>query len=495
MVLFFKKELFLILSRRWRLLLLALTLLRLAVAARMPLSADEAYYWVWSKALAGGYLDHPPMVALWIRAGTSLLGDTPLGVRLLGPWAALAGSLLIALAAEDFWPGARAGLVAAAVLNATLMLNAGAVLMTPDTPLLLFWTASLAAVARLLRTGQGAWWLGVCLAGGLACDSKYTGVLLGAAILIWIVLVPQARVWLKRWEFWAAAALACACVAPVVAWNAAHGWASFAKQGGRAGDWDPARALRFLGELVGGQVGLVTPGVFALCCVGVWHACRRALAREPVWTLLACVTVLPSAVFAEHALGGRVQANWPSVILPGAVLAAAGAGLRFWRSACALGAAMTAAIFIQATLAPLALPRAWDFTLIRLAGWSDLAGETYVAAGDIHADYVVADEYGLASELAFRLHQPVVGLEPRWAYFGLSPAAIAGRTGLLVRSFRDAGEPDRHLWSEAVLIGTRVRGRHGVEAERYGLYRVKWSGRGPAPVLLPLPAQPVLGKG
>ena len=36
----------------------------------MPLSPDEAYYWVWSHALAAGYLDHPPMVALWVRAGT-----------------------------------------------------------------------------------------------------------------------------------------------------------------------------------------------------------------------------------------------------------------------------------------------------------------------------------------------------------------------------------------------------------------------------------------
>jgi 4-amino-4-deoxy-L-arabinose transferase-like glycosyltransferase len=479
----------------WRVLLLALTLVRLAVAARMPLSADEAYYWVWSKALSCGYLDHPPMVAFWIRAGTSLLGNTPLGVRLLGPLAALAGSLLIARAAEDFWPGRRAGIVAAALLNATLMLNAGAVLMTPDTPLLLFWTAALAALARLVRTGHGAWWFAVGLAGGLACDSKYTGVLLGAAILLWLLAVPQARVWPKRWEFWAAGALACACVAPVIAWNAAHGWASFAKQGGRTGDWDPARALQFLVELVAGQVGLVTPGVFALCGLGVWHACRRVRVRSPEWTLLACVTMLPAAVFAEHALGGRVQANWPSVIVPGAVLAAAGAGGRFWRSACAVGAIMTAAVFIQATLAPLALPRAVDFTLIRLAGWSDLAGEVYAAAVAAQADYVVADEYGLACELAFRLHQPVVGLEPRWRFFDLPPAAIAGRTGLLVRSFRDAGPPDPRTWPTAIPLGTLVRGRHGIEAERYGLYRVTWSGRGPAPVLLPRPAQPVLGKG
>src|SRR5262245_45274077 len=79
--------------------LTGLTLLRLAVAAAVPLVPDEAYYWVWSRALAPGYPDHPPMVALWIRAGTLLAGEGSLGVRLLGPLSVAAASLLLADAA------------------------------------------------------------------------------------------------------------------------------------------------------------------------------------------------------------------------------------------------------------------------------------------------------------------------------------------------------------------------------------------------------------
>src|SRR3954462_14456399 len=67
----------------------ALLLLRLVAAAYTPLTFDEAYYWMWSKALAGGYYDHPPMVAAVIRLGTLIAGDTELGVRLVSVLLAL----------------------------------------------------------------------------------------------------------------------------------------------------------------------------------------------------------------------------------------------------------------------------------------------------------------------------------------------------------------------------------------------------------------------
>ena len=62
--------------------IVALMLLRLAAAWLLPLSADEAYYWLWSRHLAAGYFDHPPAIAFVIRSGTLVLGETPLGLRL-----------------------------------------------------------------------------------------------------------------------------------------------------------------------------------------------------------------------------------------------------------------------------------------------------------------------------------------------------------------------------------------------------------------------------
>ena len=398
------------------------TLLRLVVAGYTPLSADEAYYRVWAHALAPGYLDHPPVVALFIRAGIAIAGDTALGVRLLAPLAAALGTLLLVQAARDLSPpgqGKAAGVRAAWLLNGTLLLNAGAVIMTPDTPLLLFWTACLAALARLIRTGNPAWWLAAGVAAGLALDSKYTAALLAPALLAWLLVVPQARPWLARWQPYAGAALALALFAPVLAWNAGHHWASFLRQGGREGDFHPIHAVGHLAELIGGQIGLATPVLFAVFCAGVGACARRGVRRRPAESLLLAVTIIPGLVFVQHAFGDRVQANWPSVLYPGAALAAALSAIPFWRTAAGLGVAVSGALYLQAAAAPLALPRRVDFTLIRLGGWPALSRSVDEAAHADGAGFIAADEYGLAAELAFHLTRAVIGVEPRWALFNL----------------------------------------------------------------------------
>lgn len=475
-------------------LLAALTAARLLVAGLIPLSPDEAYYWIWSRALAPGYPDHPPMVALWIRAGTMLVGDNPLGVRLLGPLAAALGSWLLALSARDLLPQGLAdrGIMAAGLLNCTLLFGVGAVTMTPDTPLLLFWTACLWALGRLLATGDGRWWLAVGAAGGLALDSKYTATLLVPAVLAWLLVVPSLRCWLARWPIWAGLAVAAASFAPVLAWNAAHGWVSFVRQGGRAGDWDPARALQFTVELLGGQLGFATPLLAVALVAGTVMAVRRAWAGERAAALLAACVTVPALVFLQHALGGRVQANWPSVIYPGAALAAAGLGpaWRRWNLAgMATGLAVTLVVWLQAITGAAAIPIPYDPTLMRVGGWDALATDIAAVAAHEHAAFVVADNYGQAAILARLLPRllPVLGVDARWALFRLpdATARVAGRDGILVRSARRADPPDTADWSAIIRLPDVVRARHGMVAEVERIYRV--TGRGGAEPIVALP--------
>src|SRR6201998_2217230 len=116
--------------------LLARVALRLVAAAWTPLTFDEAYYWMWSKHLAGGYYDHPPMVAAVIRLGTMIAGDTEFGVRLVSILLALAVSWAVYRNAPILFGGTRVAATATVLLNVTLMAAVGTMIVTPDAPLM-----------------------------------------------------------------------------------------------------------------------------------------------------------------------------------------------------------------------------------------------------------------------------------------------------------------------------------------------------------------------
>src|SRR4051812_39061983 len=174
----------------------ALLALRLVAAAFTPLTFDEAYYWTWSRHLASGYYDHPPMVAILIRLGTLIAGDTELGVRLVSILLAIPMSFAVYRTAELLFGGRRLAATATILLNVTLMAGVGTMIGTPDAPLLVASSLVLFCLAKVLATGRGAWWLAVGAAVGLALLSKYTALFFGPAILIWLIAVPKLRRWL-----------------------------------------------------------------------------------------------------------------------------------------------------------------------------------------------------------------------------------------------------------------------------------------------------------
>src|SRR6202162_6153194 len=115
---------------------LALVSLRLVAAAWTPLTFDEAYYWMWSKHLAFGYYDHPPGVAVLIRLGTMIAGDTEVGVRVVSILLALPMSFALYRTAAILFGGQRVAATATILLNVTPMAAVGTLIVTPDSPLL-----------------------------------------------------------------------------------------------------------------------------------------------------------------------------------------------------------------------------------------------------------------------------------------------------------------------------------------------------------------------
>jgi hypothetical protein len=292
------------------------------------------------------------------------------------------------------------------------------------------------------------------------------------------------RMWLRRWQVWAAIAVGTLLFAPVLLWNANHGWAGFVRQGGRVGAWQPMRAIDFLGELVGGQVALATPWIWLLCMIGLAAAARRSwVQRDPAWSLLAALSVPPVLVFVQHALGDRVQGNWPAIIYPALALAAAGlvrpdrnGG---WLGASAVGFGMTAIVYVQAATGVIPLPPKLDPITRQLGGWEAFARDVEAERRRAGADVVIAEGYGATSELAWWLPRDVrvVGLEDRWALTALPPARVAGSTGLLLRT----GPPDPSIWGRVERVGTVER----PGAPALAAFRAEALGQLPSAVALP----------
>ena len=107
---------------------------RAAVLGSLDLLQEEAYYWGYAQRPALGYLDHPPMIAWLIAAGTRVFGDTELGVRVVvfAAWI-LAAWCVFVFAAESY--GRRAGFVATALFATLPYFFSNGVLATPDAPL------------------------------------------------------------------------------------------------------------------------------------------------------------------------------------------------------------------------------------------------------------------------------------------------------------------------------------------------------------------------
>jgi 4-amino-4-deoxy-L-arabinose transferase-like glycosyltransferase len=408
-------------SRAWRaavVVVVAAWLVRLAFAARLPLFPDETYYWDWSRRLQGGYFDHPPMIALLIRAGTALaalfgVGPSPLAVRF---FPVLAGALatLAAAATARRLAGARAALIAAVSFAIMPLAAAGLVLATPDAPLLAFEAIALYAVVRALEVSPRTraslgWWSIAGTFVGLAFASKYTSIFFPLSVALAILLRPSLRARLREPGPYVACVLAVLVFAPVLVWNARHDWISFRFQLEHGLGTPKGSALNRELELIGGQLGLVTPILFALAAASVWRALRHP--RDDAHFVLAVVAVGSWAFYLYSAIHRRVEANWPApayipalVLLASQVVGSPSAALSRWlRRGLVLAGVLVGAVYAYVLAPVLPIPARKD-PLARALGWESLAASADSARHTLGARvWFGADRYQDVSELAYHL--------------------------------------------------------------------------------------------
>jgi hypothetical protein len=285
-------------DRRSRWLLGLCLLWHLVVGAAFHLSPDEAHYALYASRLAWSYYDHPPLVG-WVQLPAVWAGAHDLGLRVMPLlcWVLSAVGLVSLTQAWSDPAAAQARphqvdrLSGAAWM--VLILWALAPLpqllglaLVPDTLLMPLVCVLMGLVWRLSHAEAGKNTRVWCLLGlvlGLAGLAKYTAVLLGLGALAALSWAHGLAMWRSRGP-WLALALALAAQTPVLAWNAAHDWGSFAYQFGHASGGGSWRAWR--------------PPAYALAQLGVYGVL-------PLMGLLVACVNLPNSQQAEAAAGAR----------------------------------------------------------------------------------------------------------------------------------------------------------------------------------------------
>ncbi|MBX3174314.1 MAG: glycosyltransferase family 39 protein [Gemmatimonadaceae bacterium] len=430
-------------------LIAAATLARLMLGAIVPLFPDEAYYWEWSRHLQPGYFDHPGVLAYAIALGTAVFGDTNIGVRVLPILFGAVASLAVAATARRL-AGDIAARFAALVLAVMPLSAAGFVLATPDAPLLAFEALTLLALTQALAPGANAReqrraWLAAGVAIGLAMASKYTAVLIPATVAFGIALHPELRKHFGKPGPYLAVATASMVLLPVLLWNAQHDWISFRFQLAH-GLGSTARGAWWQRELdlLGGQIGLVSPLLFGAFLRASWRAANPH--GEPRRFVFAVVTLSCLGFFIYSATRRPVEANWPAIAWVSALLLAAASRpmlrTRWERAAVWVAGVLTLLALSHVVAGWWPLPPTRD-PVARAHGWrrastevaAVMAAESATAGAPV---LVAANRYQDAALLAFHLPS-----KPRT--FSLNLAASRGNQYDLWPALTAAASPGATL--------------------------------------------------
>jgi 4-amino-4-deoxy-L-arabinose transferase-like glycosyltransferase len=392
-------------TKRFLAAFILLAAARIAIAVLLPITDDEAYYWIWSQHLSWGYPDHPPVIAGLIWLSTSVLGDGPMGIRLGALVMTLATGVIVYALGRDMF-GPKVGAVAALTSQLLPVIAAGGAVAVPDAPFMFLWLLTVWLFWRALGTGAGAWWwyaAGAAL--GLTAMSKVFGILLALGFAGFLLTSPVHRNWLRRSEPYAAAAIAAGVFAPFVLWNAAEGWPSWLKIRQQI-PWikTGSPASKTLAYVLA-QFAYYGPLTAPLLLFALRTGIRRPYAGDPRFALLGWASLPVLIMSVALSPNGMPKPHWPA---PAYVLAALAAAALWWESRRVEQRLLTGGLGLNAVilglilLAPAIAPRIMD----QAKGWEQVTAQVVAVADAMPPGpgvFIFSTGYQTASQLTYRL--------------------------------------------------------------------------------------------
>jgi hypothetical protein len=416
-----------------------LVLVKIAVAAQIEPTTNEAYHWLYTRHPALGYFNHPPMIGWELWLSTTLFGNGFVGLRLLTILGSSLGIWLTYLTGKRLHDE-QTGWLAAFLVGIVPELFQWGSIAYPDAPLVLFWIATFWALAHSLSGDSPRWWIAAGFFLGLAMLSKYHAVFIGVGVLAYLLFSPGHRGWLKRPQPYVAAVVALVTFSPNLAWNATHDWETFRYQGlshvgfdAEPVDWNHAFPVTEFKHL--------TP-IVAVCAwgVGLWtvFTWRRRTWAERLSASMGMPLILFLTAFL---LLGRVRGHWSLPAYPGLLVLAAAWLVKRGGWPLRLNVITVAVMGAGYVVLPIALycvPRPW------LCPYQQLSDAVRARS----PGFVLSSNYHVASELGYFLRPTMTSDFAALGDFTQSfrewwrGAEFAGKDAVVVLT---AADPEGHV--------------------------------------------------
>lgn len=390
-------------------ILFSFAIIRFLVCVLMGVQPQDVYYYYYAEHLDLSYFDHPPMIAYFLKLSTSIFGKSAAVLKLTDFVFSL-GTLYFFYKLSSYFLSYKRTVYSTLIFGSSLLLSLISIISTPDVPLMFFWTLTLLQLLKALEKDTVLNWVVVGVLMGMCFDSKYTGLIIGACFILYLLLSQTHRKKLFSYRPLLAFVFFAITISPVIIWNFQNDFISIKFQSsGRANAistlslMKPTNVLGYLGS----QAALITFIAFGLMIKFYWKVIKnirkKVMNAKEEQLFLFCFSFPLFIIFTLLSPIYWVKINWiMPVYITGIIMAAYLINVKGIKWTLYISGFLHVFGLIQVIWVP--IPIKSDDTWV---GWEELSEQVEPLTKKYPNHFFWADDhYKTSSALNFYLDEP-----------------------------------------------------------------------------------------